>query len=176
MKFTETTIQGCYLVEIEPHTDERGIFAYTWLGHDAQKERLVSHFDYSCVSSNIECGTLRGMHYQKKPHAETKLVRCTRGSIYDVVLDLRLDSPSFNKWIAEELTADNHKALYVPAGCAHGFITLEDNSEILYQISGEYIQDASTGVRFNDPVFGIKWPMDPKVISERDEKYPDFTL
>lgn len=174
MKLESTSITGVYTVTLEKAQDERGFFARTWDTETAQAHNLVERFDYTCVSRNKEKGTLRGMHYQRDPHGETKLVRCTQGRILDVVIDLRPDSPTFKKWISQELSSDNHVALYIPTGCVHGFITLEPDTEVLYHIAGAYNQEASTGVRWNDPAFSVTWPMEPTVISERDATYPDF--
>lgn len=175
MKFTETPLKGAYLLEMEPHRDERGYFARTWCRAEFEAHGLNSRLEQCSTSFNRRRGTLRGMHYQAEPYAETKLVRCTRGALYDVVVDLRADSPTFKKWFAVELTASNLLMLYVPEGFAHGFQTLEDETEVLYQISERYRPEYARGVRWNDPVFDFRWPVEESFMSERDRSFPDFT-
>lgn len=174
MPLSDTSIAGVYLVTPEFRADDRGGFARTWDSGIAAERGVLERFDYTCVSTNRALHTLRGMHYQRLPHGETKLVRCTRGAIYDVILDLRPDSPTFKHWQAEELTADNHRALYVPPGCAHGFLSFTPDAEVLYHIAGAFVPEAASGVRWDDPAFGIVWPAKPAVIAERDATYPDF--
>ena len=174
MIFTPTPLAGAYLIEPEPISDERGFFARTWCRDEFANKGLNPNLVQCNISYNKVRGTLRGMHYQKAPHAEAKLVRCTQGSIYDVIVDLRNDSKTFTLWFGVEITAENRKALYVPVGFAHGFITLQDDTEVLYQMSEFYYADCATGVRWNDAAFAITWPIDVKVISERDRAYPDF--
>jgi len=174
MKFQATKLTDVFEIEIEPHNDERGFFARTWCAEEFCRNRIAPALSQCSISFNTRKGTLRGMHYQAEPFEEAKLVRCTRGAIFDVALDLRPGSPTFHQWTASTLTADNRRALYIPKGCAHGFITLEDNTEILYQISDPYREGAGRGVRWNDPAFGIAWPAEVSVISERDRTYPDF--
>ena len=174
--FNETAIPGVFEIEIEPHLDERGFFARTWCQREFQAHGLNSNFVQCSLSFNSRKGTLRGMHYQAAPHAETKIVQCTRGSVFDVVIDLRPDSPKFKKHCAVVLTADKHNMVYVPAGCAHGFLTLEDNTAVFYQISEFHDPGAARGVRFDDPAFRISWPAKVEVISERDRKYPGFEI
>jgi len=174
VKLVHTSIAGVFVVEIEKKEDARGFFARTWDPEEAKKNHLLERFDYACISGNKKKGTLRGMHYQRDPHGETKLVRCTKGTIFDVVIDLRSGSKTYKKWISQELSEENRTALYIPPGCAHGFLTLTENAEVLYMIGGVVNSDAATGVRFDDPVFGVSWPMKPAVISERDAGYPDF--
>jgi dTDP-4-dehydrorhamnose 3,5-epimerase len=176
MKFTETKISGAYLIEIEPMNDERGFFARSFCTEEFQQQGLASNFVQCSISFTSQLGTIRGMHYQIAPDTETKLVRCTRGAIYDVILDLRPESPTFRQWVSAELTTDNHQMLYIPAGCAHGFQTLANDTEVFYQMAGIYIPDAARGVRWNDPAFGIEMPLAVSVIKERDRDYPDFTL
>lgn len=166
MKVISTSISGLEVLEIKPTEDERGFFARTWEGDP---------FDYSCISRNTKKHTLRGMHYQKEPHAETKLVRCTKGTVFDVVIDMRPNYSTFKKWHSEELSDENHKAMLIPEGCAHGFLSLTDDTEVLYMLSGEYNKESATGVRWNDPAFAITWPADPVIISERDADYSDFS-
>jgi dTDP-4-dehydrorhamnose 3,5-epimerase len=174
MIFTETKLPGAYIIELERLADERGFFARAWCQREFEAHRLNTQLVQCNVSFNGKKGTLRGMHYQAKPYEEVKLVRCTAGAIYDVIIDLRPDSPTFTQHTAVELTAQNYKMLYIPEGFAHGFLTLEDNTEIFYQMSMVYVPAAARGVRWNDPTFGIEWPRAVQVISERDRDYADF--
>ncbi|HET8629275.1 MAG TPA: dTDP-4-dehydrorhamnose 3,5-epimerase [Thermomicrobiales bacterium] len=174
MRFTQTALEGVYLIGVEPIEDERGFFARTWCRREFGQRGLVADFVQCNVSYNRARGTLRGMHYQAPPHEETKVVSCIRGAIYDVVVDLRPESPTYRRWIGAELTEHNRDALYVPAGCAHGFQTLADDSEVFYQISAYYAPEAARGVRWDDPAFGIRWPEPPRAMSERDRSYPDY--
>ena len=176
MKFLHTDIAGAYLIEIEPMTDERGFFARSWCRREFEKRGLNPGVAQCNISFNKKRGTLRGMHYQVEPHEETKIVRCTGGAIYDVIVDLRLESSTFRKWIAVELSAENRHMLYIPPGVAHGFQTLVDDTEIFYQISEFYHPGSSRGVRWDDPAFEIAWPPADRVISEKDRCYPDFKL
>lgn len=155
--------------------DERGFFARTYCQHEFAQQGLVANFVQCNLSYNSKRGTLRGMHHQSAPYAEVKLVRCTQGSIYDVIVDLRRESPSLGQWLGMELTAQNRHALYVPEGFAHGFITLEDNCEVLYQMSEFFHAECAGGVRWDDPAFGIDWPVEATVISARDQHYADWT-
>ncbi|WP_373541602.1 dTDP-4-dehydrorhamnose 3,5-epimerase [Chamaesiphon sp.] len=175
MKFTPTKIPGAYLIEIEPMTDERGFFARSFCADEFQQQGLTSNFVQCNVSFTAHKGTIRGMHYQVAPDTETKLVRCTKGAIYDVILDLRPSSPTFKQWVAAELSADNHQMFYIPPGCAHGLQTLVADTEVFYQIAGVYNADAARGVRWNDPTFGIEMPFAVSVINQRDRDYSDFT-
>ncbi|MBD0370381.1 MAG: dTDP-4-dehydrorhamnose 3,5-epimerase [Pyrinomonadaceae bacterium] len=175
MKFTETPLKGAYVLEMEPHRDERGYFARTWCREELEAHGLNSRLEQCSTSFNIRRGTLRGMHYQAEPYAEAKLVRCTRGALYDVIVDLRADSPTFKKWFAVELTASNLLMLYVPEGFAHGFQTLADETEVSYQISEVYRPEYARGVRWNDPAFEIRWPVEERLMSERDRSFQDFT-
>ncbi len=174
MRFTPTAVAGVMLVEPEPMTDERGFFARTWCREEFAAQGLNPHLDQCSISFNARRGTLRGMHYQRDPHGEVKLVRCTAGAIFDVAVDLRPTSPTYMKWAGAELTAGNRKALYIPEGCAHGFVTLADGTEVFYQITPAFRPGFGAGVRWNDPVFGIAWPIQPEVISDRDRDYPDY--
>lgn len=174
MLCTATALAGVYVIDVEGSMDDRGMFARTWDMQFAKANGLLERFDYTSISLNTAKHTLRGMHYQRIPHGETKLVRCTRGKMFDVALDLRPESKTFKKWYGTELTAENHRALYIPQGCAHGFLTLESDTEVLYAITGEYQADAGSGVRFDDPEFQIAWPVQPQVIADRDRTYPDF--
>lgn len=163
------------MIEPERHEDERGFFARTWCQREFEERGLNSELAQCSMSFNKVAGTLRGMHYQLAPHAETKLVRCTRGSIYDVALDLRPSSDTFCRWFSIELTQSNHTMLYIPAGVAHGFQTLSDDTEVFYQISEFYHSESSHGVRWNDPAFRIRWAIPHPLLSPRDASYPDFT-
>jgi dTDP-4-dehydrorhamnose 3,5-epimerase len=172
--FSETPLPGAFVIEPELLEDARGFFARTWCGRELEARGLVTRIAQCSTSFNKKKGTLRGMHYQAAPFAETKIVRCTRGSLYDVIIDLRPGSTTFTRHFAVVLTAENRKMLYVPAGFAHGFQTLEDDTEVLYQISEFYSSAHARGVRWDDPVFGIRWPSDERTIVERDRTYPDF--
>src|ERR1700731_4933483 len=174
MTFLETKIPGVFEVRLEPKPDERGFFARTWCQQEFKSHGLNPKLVQCDLSFSTRKGTLRGMHYQVAPYAETKLVRCTRGAIYDVAIDLRPQSRTFKNWISVVLTAANRDALYVPEGFAHGFLTLEDETEVTYQMSQSYNADAARGVRWDDPTFNITWPERVEVISERDRAYPNF--
>jgi dTDP-4-dehydrorhamnose 3,5-epimerase len=174
VKFLPTALAGACIIDIEPVPDERGFFARSWCREEFARHGLNPDLAQCSISLNKKRGTLRGMHYQAKPHEETKVVRCTRGAIYDVIVDLRPESPTFRKWIAVELSADNRRMLYVPPGFAHGFQSLEDDTEVFYQISAFYHPESARGVRWNDPAFGIEWPVTKQVISDKDRQYPDF--
>jgi dTDP-4-dehydrorhamnose 3,5-epimerase len=175
MIFTPADLPGAFVVQPEPIEDERGSFARLFTPGEFEARGLNSRIALASVSFNRVKGTLRGMHYQLAPHAETKLVRCGVGAIYDVIVDLRPDSPAFRRWIGVELSAKNRRMLYIPEGFAHGFLTLGDESEVFYQISADYAPHAARGVRYDDPAFGINWPGAIACISERDRTYPDFT-
>jgi len=175
MKFIETGLKRAYIIEIEPISDDRGFFARSWCEQEFKNYGLNAHLVQCNISFNAKKATLRGMHYQIKPHEETKLVRCTQGSIYDVIIDLRPESATFKQWFGVELTAKNHKMLYIPEGFAHGFQTLEDDTEVFYQMSEFYHPECARGMRFDDPSFGIKWLLtEDLIISEKDQNYPDF--
>jgi dTDP-4-dehydrorhamnose 3,5-epimerase len=174
MILTETKLKGAFVVELERFEDERGFFALSWSQKDFAARGLDAELAECNVSFNRKKGTLRGMHYQDAPHGQVKLVRCTMGAIFDVIIDLRPDSQTRSQWVGVELTASNHKALYVPKGFAHGFQTLEDDSEVLYQMSTPYVAGSGRGVRWNDPAFGIEWPEDVRTIIARDMEYADF--
>ena len=174
MVFTETDLAPALIVDIEPHEDERGFFARSWCRQEFEARGLNSRLVQCNVSCNRRKGTLRGMHYQLAPCAEAKLVRCTSGAIYDVIVDLRPESPTFRRYFGVVLTAENHRALYVPEEFAHGFLTLTDDSEVFYQMSEFYEPAAARGVRWNDPAFGISWPEPVMIVSERDRTYPDY--
>ncbi|MGA2983093.1 MAG: dTDP-4-dehydrorhamnose 3,5-epimerase [Terriglobia bacterium] len=174
MTFHKTKLPGVFEIHLELRPDERGFFARCWCQEEFENVGLSTRLAQSSVSFNTRKGTLRGMHYQTAPYSETKVVRCTRGAIYDVVVDLRPDSPTFKEWIAVVLTASNRHMVYVPQGCGHGFLTLEDDVEVFYQISEFYNAEAARGVRWDDPAFQIAWPEKVAVISEKDRAYPDF--
>jgi dTDP-4-dehydrorhamnose 3,5-epimerase len=175
VKFTETKLKGAYIIEIEPITDERGFFARSWCQKEFAQRGLTFNLVQCNISFNHKKGTLRGMHYQAKPYEEAKLVRCTMGAIYDVIIDLRPDSPTFKQWVAVELTAENRKMLYIPEWMAHGFQTLVDNTEVFYQMSEFYHSESATGLRWDDPVFGIEWKKQQNlIISDKDLSYPLF--
>jgi dTDP-4-dehydrorhamnose 3,5-epimerase len=174
MRFTRTTITGAFLVDLEPITDERGFFARSFCRHEFAAHGLNPELAQCNVSLNRRRGTLRGMHWQAAPHEEAKLVRCIRGMLHDVIVDLRAGSPTYGRHTAVLLSAENRRMLYVPEGCAHGFLTLEDDTEVLYQMSAFYAPESARGVRFDDPAFGIRWPAEVMVISERDRGYPDW--
>jgi len=177
MEFTETKIKKAFIIEPRRFEDERGFLAPAWRQRDFAARGIEVQFVEANISFSRKCGTLRGMHYQSPPHAQAKLVRCTAGAIYDVIIDLRRESPTFRQWIGVELTADNRRLLYVPEGCAHGFQTLEDDTEVFYQMSDVYAPEYAGGARWNDPAFGIEWPpTGERVIVARDQEYPDFTL
>jgi dTDP-4-dehydrorhamnose 3,5-epimerase len=174
MTFHETKLPGVFEICLEPKGDERGFFARSWCQREFEQYGLNPVTVQCSVAFNKKKGTLRGMHYQAQPHPEAKLVRCTQGAIYDVVVDLRPESARFKKWIGVVLSAANRHMIYVPEGVGHGLLTLEDNTEVFYQMSEFYYPELSRGVRWNDPAFQIAWPEKVEVISERDRTYPDF--
>jgi dTDP-4-dehydrorhamnose 3,5-epimerase len=174
MIFEKTKIGGVIEVRLSRIGDERGFFARSWCRKEFEEAGLESDLVQCSISFNSRKGTLRGMHYQTAPFAETKLVRCTKGAIYDVILDLRADSRTFKQWVAVTLSDENRNMIYIPKGCAHGFLTLSDDSEIFYQMSEYYHPEAARGVRWNDPAFGIEWPETVAVMSDRDRTLPDF--
>jgi dTDP-4-dehydrorhamnose 3,5-epimerase len=174
MNFCSTPLQGAFVVELEPHRDDRGGFARTFCEQEFAAHGLATHYPQANLSWNGKRHTLRGLHWQAAPHGEDKLVRCSAGAIYDVIVDLRHGSPSRLAWFGVELTAANRKALYVPRGCAHGFLTLQDDSEVSYSMSARYVPASSRGLRFDDAKLGIRWPAPPAVISERDLTLPAY--
>jgi dTDP-4-dehydrorhamnose 3,5-epimerase len=174
VRFIETPLNGAYIIEIEAIEDERGSFARSWCQKEFVEHGLNSRIVQCNISFNKKRGTLRGMHFQVEPFAEAKLVRCTRGAIYDVIIDLRENSHSLKKWFAVELNESNQRMLYIPKGFAHGFQTLEDNTEVFYQMSEFYYPEYSRGLRWDDPFFSIKWPEGERIISKKDQEYPDF--
>jgi len=173
--FRETELSGAYTIDLERFEDERGFFARVWSQEEFAEHGLSTNISQSSVAYNRLESTLRGMHWQVRPFAETKLVRCLRGAIHDVIVDLRPGSSTFGEWIAVELAAESRRALYVPEGFAHGYQTLEADCEVWYQMSAPHAPEAARGFRWNDPRFGIPWPALPRVVSERDRAWPDFT-
>jgi dTDP-4-dehydrorhamnose 3,5-epimerase len=175
MLFRETPLKGAFLIEPERLEDERGFFARTFCRKEFESHGLNPDIAQCSVSFNRRKGTLRGMHFQAAPHAEDKVVRCAAGAICDVIVDLRPDSPTFKRWTAAELTAENRRMFYIPAGFAHGFQTLQDNVEVLYQMSEYYHPESARGVRWDDPAFGIVWPeTSERIVSGRDKAWRDF--
>jgi dTDP-4-dehydrorhamnose 3,5-epimerase len=173
VRFLATDIPGCWILEPERLADERGYFARTWCARELGERGLEARLVQCSVSWNRRRGTLRGMHYQAPPCAEAKVVRCTHGAIYDVAVDLRPDSPTFRRWVGAQLTRENGRALYIPRGFGHGFLTLQDDTELSYQMSEFYVPEQARGVRWDDPLFGIEWPGAVQVIAPRDRDYPD---
>ena len=174
MIFTETLLPGAFVIDPELREDARGFFARTWCEQEFRVHGLNPRLVQCSISFNKRKGTLRGLHYQAAPHEEAKLIRCTKGAIYDVIVDLRPASPMFRRHVALVLSEDNHKMLYVPEGVAHGFQTLADDTEVFYQMSQYYVPESGAGVRWNDPAFGIVWPEDDRIINERDQAFSDF--
>jgi dTDP-4-dehydrorhamnose 3,5-epimerase len=170
--FTESVLRGAFTVEMLRAQDERGFFARSFCAEEFAAHGLPAQMPQSSVSYNLRKGTLRGLHYQAPPHGEEKLVRCTSGAVFDVIVDLRADSPTRGRWHGAELTAENRRALFIPKGFAHGFVTLRDESEVLYMISVPYVAGAERGLRWNDPALAIEWPVEPVVISARDAALP----
>lgn len=175
MIFKETSISGAYVVEMQPFTDARGSFARAWSSKEFNERGLETHFPDINFSASRRKGTIRGLHYQKVPHAEAKFVRCVHGALFDVIVDLRPDSPTRHQWASVEINAIDHQAIYVPPGCAHGIQTLEDDTEMLYMVSACHAANAEGGIRWDDPFFRIEWPVKLQVIlSEKDREWPDY--
>ncbi len=174
MRFSQTRVPGVVVVDVEPHADDRGSFARLQCPDEFAAAGHAFAPAQTSLSRNPRALTLRGLHYQPAPFAETKLVRVVRGRVFDVAVDLRSDSPTFRQWVGEELTADNARALLIPEGVAHGFLTLEPDTDVLYQISPAFTPGQEAGVRWDDPAFGVAWPAAPRLISQRDATYPDF--
>ncbi len=175
MKFISTGLDGAFVIEIEPIVDERGHFARAWCRREFEAAGIRLDFVQANIAFSRKKGTLRGMHYQKAPNAEVKLLSCVRGSVFDVMIDLRPNSPTFKKWFGIELTAANNKMVYVPEGFAHGYLTTAAETEVFYPVSAYYTPAAEDGVRWNDPAFGIAWPQtEDLIISKKDENWPDF--
>ena len=176
LTFADTGLLGAFIVESKYHSDERGTFARIWDQSVLEQRGYTCRIEQCSVSFNERKGTMRGMHYQNAPHQETKIVRCLRGAVYDVIIDLRPHSPTFKQHFGLQLTSDNRRMLYIPEGIAHGFLTLADHTEVLYLISHRYVPESASGVRWNDPAFGVQWPEEIQVISARDQRFPDFTV
>jgi dTDP-4-dehydrorhamnose 3,5-epimerase len=174
MRFVPTAVEGASIVELEPHCDARGSFSRTFCMQAFTQAGLAMQIVQTNLSRNPLKGTLRGMHYQRHPHGEPKIVQCVRGRIFDVAVDLRPESPTFRRWAAVTLSPDENRVFYIPAGCAHGFLTLEEDSDIVYLMGAPYVAGAGSGVRWDDPAFGIAWPSAPAEISERDSGYADW--
>lgn len=175
MLFTPTELPGVFVIEVEPRADDRGLFARTYCRDEFAAHGLCTEWPQCNMSFNRLVGTLRGMHWQAAPHEEAKLVRCTSGAAFDVVVDLRTGSPTYRKWVAVEISAANRRAVYIPGGFAHGFQTLADGTELFYQMSAFYVPSAACGARWDDPALGIKWPpSESRVIAPRDLSFPDL--
>jgi len=175
MKFTETKIAGVFVIELERHEDDRGWFARAWCREEFVAHGLPADLAQTNLSHNTQRGTVRGMHFQTTPHAEVKLIRCVAGAVHDIALDLRPESPTFKQSVATELSADNGLAMFLPEGIAHGFQTLTDNATLFYQMSTPYAPESASGVRSDDPMFQIEWPIAEAIVCERDAAFPDFT-
>ncbi len=176
MIFTETKLKGSFIIDVKKIEDNRGFFGRSWCEKEAAEHGLATRMVQSNISLNHKKGTLRGMHFQHPPFDENKLVRCTRGTVVDTIIDLRPKSPTHKQWIAVELSEKTHRMLYVPQGFGHGFQTLEDNSEVFYQVSQFYSREHASGVRYNDPAFGITWPLPVSEISPNDSSWPEYRL
>ena len=176
MIFTETKLKGAYVIDLERVTDERGFFARSWCAKEFSSHGLSPAIVQANVGHSTKKGTIRGMHFQIAPSAEVKVVHCSRGSLYDVIIDLRDGSPTRGQWVGAELTADNGRMLYVPEGFAHGYQTLEDETDLVYQTSQFYAREAAKGVRYNDPAFAIAWPLPVSVVSSGDTNWPDYSV
>jgi dTDP-4-dehydrorhamnose 3,5-epimerase len=174
MKFTETKIKGVWIIELERREDSRGFFARTWCQKEFEAHGLTSHLKQINAGFTTKAGGVRGLHFQLPPHAEAKTVRCTMGALYDVAVDIRPDSPTYKQWVGAELTADNHRTLYIAEGCAHGYQTLVDNTEILYLTTAFHAPDSAAGYRYDDQAFGISWPLPIGIVSEADCRWPAF--
>lgn len=174
MIFTPAALQDAFIIDVEKREDARGFFARAWCADEFTQHGLNTQLAQASISFNHKRGTLRGMHWQAEPHGEVKVVRCTSGAIYDVIVDVRPESPTFKKWIAVELSAANRRMLYIPQGFAHGFQTLADDTEVFYFISAFYAPEAARGARYNEPAFGITWPLPISIIAAKDEAWPDF--
>lgn len=176
MIFSQGPIPDAYVIDLEKYEDDRGFFARAFCQNEFAEHGLAQEMVQTNVSYSAQRGTLRGMHYQEAPHREAKLVRCTRGALYDVIVDVRPDSETYTEWMGVKLTMDTHRMLYVPEGFAHGFLTLADDTEVIYQVSEFYAPEAEQGLRYDDPAIGIEWPIDVAVISEKDTSWPDFEV
>ncbi len=174
MIFEKTDFEGVYVIKIEKYEDERGFFARTWDKNEFELKELNSNLTQCNISLNHKKGTLRGIHYQTQPYQEAKLIRCTRGNLFDVIIDLRNNSKSFKKWLSFELNEENHKMLYIPEGFAHGFQTLENDTEVFYQMTQNFMPNYAYGIRWNDTQFNIKWPIKKPIMSDKDKQFSDF--
>ena len=174
MIFTPTKLAGAFIIDLKKIEDDRGFFARTFCLNEFKEQGIDIEIRQANTNLSAKKGTIRGMHYQNHPYEEDKVVRCTKGALFDVIIDLRKDSPTYKQWIGVELTENNHRALLVPKGFAHGFLTLEDNTEANYLVSQFYTPGAEAGIRYNDPQFGIEWPFEPVVVSEKDANHPDY--
>lgn len=174
MVFTETPLKGAFVIDLEPRTDNRGFFARSFCEKEFKQHGLKTDIVQANVSQNVKKGTVRGMHYQRPPHAEVKMVRCVNGAVYDVIVDIRPESPTYLKWTGVELTRENRRMLYVPEGFAHGYQALVDDSEVLYMVTQFYAPDHEAAIRWNDPLIGIEWPLEDVTISPKDAAHPDF--
>jgi dTDP-4-dehydrorhamnose 3,5-epimerase len=177
MKFTETKISGVFVIDPTRYEDERGFFAPAFSARAFESRGMAGHFPETNISYSLRRGTLRGMHYQAAPHGQAKLVRCTRGRVFDVAVDLRRDSPTYREWVGFELTAENRRMLYLPGDCGHGFQTLTDDTEVFYMVSSTYEPGSGRGFRWDDPAFRVEWPeADERILVDRDRNYPNYTL
>lgn len=176
MIFTETRLKGAYLIEIKKIEDERGFFGRAWCRHEFEEHGLNANICQINTSLSVKKGTMRGMHFQIDPYQETKFIRCTRGRVFDVIVDLRPDSPTFLQWVGHELSADNYQMVYVPENFAHGLLSLEDNSEVYYPVTQFYTPGAERGIRWNDPALQIEWPENVVFVSDKDSSHPDFSI
>ena len=174
MIFLNVKLQDAYILELEKHTDGRGFFARSWCQREVEKHGLNSRVAQCNIGFSNKKGTLRGLHYQTAPYQEAKLVRCTKGAIYDVIIDLRVKSSTYKQWLGVELTSENYRMLYVPEGFAHGYQTLMDDTEICYQATEFYVPEFARGVRYDDPAFNIEWAIEPNIISDADRSWPDY--
>lgn len=174
MIFTPTKLAGAFIIDLKKIEDDRGFFSRTFCINEFKDQGIDIEIRQANTNLSTKKGTIRGMHYQRHPYEEDKIVRCTKGALFDVIIDLRKDSPTYKQWIGVKLTENNHRALFVPKGFAHGFLTLEDNTEANYLVSQFYTPGAEAGIRFNDPQFGIEWPFEPIVVSDKDLSHPNY--
>lgn len=174
MIVTETKLKGAFLIDIEKLEDDRGFFARMWCEREMAEYGINFRMVQTNISLNRKKGTLRGMHFQKRPYEEAKLIHCVKGAIYDVIVDLRPESPTFRQWVGFELADKDYRTVFIPGGFAHGFVTLENNTEIIYMMSEFFTPEYNTGFRWNDPAFNIQWPFEISVISDKDKSFPDF--
>ncbi len=175
MRFTQTALPGAYFIDPAPHGDDRGFFARILCVDELATHGLEMDIVQVNISYSAEVGTIRGLHYQMSPHAEAKMIRCTRGAIFDVMVDMRPDSPTYRQWVGTTCSADNRRLVYVPKGCAHGFITLTDHAEVMYPVTARYTPSAERGIRYDDPALAIEWPVPVRVVSDKDQAWPLLT-